>query len=261
MGMSSRSYGRPRIAWGGGKTPPAIKTLLIVMIAVFVGQTFAGLFGGENLTRQILLWLGLVPLAVVKGLRIWQPFTYIFLHGGLWHILINLLVLWMFGCDVERAWGSKRFYQYFFLCGVGAGIIDVIASCVPAAFGHEISAIPTIGASGAIFGVLVAAAVMFPDREVFLILPPVTLTYRVYVWAMVAIEFFVTLTAPGDSIAHFCHLGGIAIGYVYLRRGSFFFNARNTMSDWKQRRLRKKFEVYMRDHEGRGPNDRGRWVN
>jgi membrane associated rhomboid family serine protease len=261
MGISSRSYGRPRFQWTGDRTPRGIKTLLIVMTAVFIAQTAIGMIWGDRGTLLVNYWFGLVPLGVVKGLRIWQPFTYIFLHGGLWHILINLLFLWMFGCDVERAWGTRRFYNYFFLCGVGAGIIDVIASCVPALFGREISSIPTIGASGAIFGVMIAAAVMFPDRQVNLILPPVNISMRVYVWAMVAIEFFVTLTAPGDSIAHFCHLGGIAIGYLYLRRGSFLFNMRNSMSDWKQRRLRRKFEVYMRDHQDRGPSDRGRWVN
>lgn len=264
MGMSSRSYGRQRIQWMGGKTPPGIKTLLIVMVAVYIGQTIVRLEFGPQGTAWLDYMFGLVPLAVVKGLRFWQPFTYIFLHDpyNLWHILLNLLVLWMFGCDVERAWGTKRFYQYFFLCGVGAGVIDVIVNLISAAFGRGLSEIPTIGASGAIFGVLVACAVMFPDRQVNLILPPVNISMRVYVWAMVAIEFFVTLTAPGDSIAHVCHLGGIAIGYIYLRRGSFLFNMRNSVSDWKQRRLRRKFEVYMRDNQGRGgPSDRGRWVN
>jgi membrane associated rhomboid family serine protease len=254
------------MTWMGGGTPPAIKTLLITMTAVFVVQTIVSIVFHDQGEIWIYHWFGLVPLAVVKGLRVWQPFTYIFLHGGLWHILINLLVLWMFGCDVERAWGAKRFYQYFFICGVGAGLIDVIANLVPVAFGHELSAVPTIGASGAIFGVLIAAAVMFPDRQVFLILPPVSISMRVYVWVMVAIEFYSTLTVstgvgPGDTIAHFCHLGGIAIGYIYLRRGSFFFNMRNSLADWKRKRLRRKFEVYMNDQQKRPPSNPGSWVN
>jgi membrane associated rhomboid family serine protease len=245
----------------GGGTPRAIKTLLITMTAVFIVQTIVAMVFGDRGTIWINVWFGLVPLAVVKGLRVWQPFTYIFLHGGLWHILLNLLVLWMFGCDVERAWGTKRFYQYFFICGVGAGLIDVIANLVPVAFGHELSDIPTIGASGAIFGVLIAAAVLFPDRQVNLILPPVSISMRVYVGVMVAIEFYSTLTAPGDSIAHFCHLGGIVIGYIYLRRGSFFYNMRNTMTDWKRKRLRRKFDVYMNEQQKRPPSNPDSWVN
>ncbi len=113
---------------------------------------------------------------------------------------------------------------------------------------------------------MIAAAVMFPDRQVFLILPPVSISMRVYVWVMVAIEFYSTLTVstgvgPGDTIAHFCHLGGIAIGYIYLRRGSFFFNMRNSLADWKRKRLRRKFEVYMNDQQKRPPSNPGSWVN
>ena len=108
----------------GGGTPPAIKTLLITMTAVFVVQTIVSIVFHDQ--GEIWIYhLGLVPLAVVKGLRIWQPFTYIFLHGGLWHMLVNLFVLWMFGADIERVWGERKFYKYFFICGVGAGLIDV----------------------------------------------------------------------------------------------------------------------------------------
>jgi membrane associated rhomboid family serine protease len=258
--MSSRSYGRPRFRWGGLGVPPAIRTLLIVFTAVFVVQTFVRVFAGINGELLMDYWFGLVPYAVVKGLRIWQPFTYIFLHGGLWHILINLLFLWMFGSDVERAWGARRFYKYFFLCGVGAGLVNVVAGVLPEAWGGAPSTVPTIGASGAIFGVLIAAAVLFPDRQVWLLPFPVTLSMRVYVAIMVGIEFYAELTAPGDSISHICHLGGIVIGYLYLRRGSFFYNMRNSFSDWKRRRTRRKFEVYLRNHRDDPPRSRP-WVN
>jgi membrane associated rhomboid family serine protease len=262
MPISSRRSGT-RFSLGGlgGGITPAIKTLLIVMTAVFIGQTLVGLFFGAAGILWINHHLGLVPMAVVPGLRIWQPFTYIFLHGGLWHLLINLLVLWMFGTDIERVWGARKFYKYFFICGVGAGLIDVAASWIPVAFGAGPPTIPTVGASGAIFGVLIAAAVLFPDRQVWLIPFPVTLSMRVYVAIMVGIEFFLTLDAPGDNISHFCHLGGILVGYIYLRRGSFFYNMRNTMSDWKRRRTRRKFEVYMRDHSKDAPPGSGPWVN
>ncbi len=99
--------------------------------------------------------LGWCPLAVTHGLRIWQPFTYLFLHDGILHILFNLLFLWMFGADLERAWGTRRFYEYYFLTGVGAGCTTVIVKTLLAHFGMNVSlTTSTIGASGAIYGVL-----------------------------------------------------------------------------------------------------------
>lgn len=259
MGMSSRRYGYS-FSFGGGGITRAIKTLLLTMTGIFIAQTIVNLKYGVRGELWVNYHLGLVPYAVVHGF-IFQLFTYIFLHGGLWHILINMLVLWMFGCDLERVWGARRFYNYFFLCGIGAGAIDVGVNGIQAALGGGLSTIPTIGASGAIFGVLIACAVLFPDRQVWLIPFPVTLSMRVYVAIMVAIEFFMTLSAPGDTVAHVCHLGGALIGYLYLRRGSFFFTARNSMSDWKRRRLRRKFNTYMRDHGDPPPNRPSNWVN
>lgn len=241
---------------------PAIKTLLIAMTSVFIAQTIIALEFGVRGADWVFRTFGLVPGSAVFLGRIWQPFTYIFLHGGLWHILINMLVLWMFGCDLERVWGQRRFYTYFFTCGVGAGLIVAAAELLPMAWGRMPSGIPTIGASGAIYGVLVACAVLFPDRQVWLIPFPVTLSMRVYVSIMVAIEFFSELSSgTGDNISHICHLGGIVIGYIYIRRGSFFFTMRNTVSDWKQRRLRRKFKVYMRERGGDPPPRPDRWVN
>ncbi|HXN63848.1 MAG TPA: rhomboid family intramembrane serine protease [Candidatus Acidoferrales bacterium] len=263
MGVPYRRYNSTGFSLGGfwRGVPPAIKTLLIIMTAVFLAQVASGVIFGAAGLIWINYHLGLVPLAVVKGLRIWQPFTYIFLHGGLWHLLVNLFVLWMFGADIERVWGERKFYKYFFICGVGAGLIDVAVNWIPAAFGRSVSTVPTIGASGAIFGVLIAAAMVFPDRRVWLLPLPITLSMRVYVAIMVGIEFFLTLDAPGDNISHFCHLGGILVGYLYLRRGSFFYKVRNAGSDWKRRRTRRKFEVYMRDHSKDAPPRSGPWVN
>ncbi|HWQ03552.1 MAG TPA: rhomboid family intramembrane serine protease, partial [Candidatus Nitrosotenuis sp.] len=195
------------------------------------------------------------------GLRIWQPFTYLFLHGGLFHLLINMLVLWMFGSDLERAWGMRRFTFYFFLCGVGSGLINVLVKTVMDPAGAGESLIPTIGASGAIYGLLAASAVMFPDREIWLIPFPVTLPMRVYVLIMAAIAFFGTMGESGDSVSHVTHLGGMLVGWLYLRRGSFFYGFRNRYLDWKRRRARRKFEVYMRDHHDDPPSRPDRWVN
>ena len=261
MGMASGRYGySSSFNFGGGGITRAVKILIMVMTGVFIVQTLVMLIFKAAGVNFIDYWFGLVPLATVKGLRIWQPFTYIFLHDGIWHILMNMLFLWMFGTDLERVWGARRFYNFFFLCGIGAGVIDVLVNLVQSAFGGELSPIPTIGASGAIFGVIVACGVLFPDRPVWVFPFPVTIPMKVFAAVMVAIEFFMTLSAPGDTVAHLCHLGGALIGYLYLRRGSFFFTMRNSMSDWKRKRLKRKFDVYMRDHSD-PPNRPSNWVN
>lgn len=206
---------------------------------------------------------GVVPYAVTHGLRVWQPFTYLFLHDPttIWHLVINMFVLWMFGRDVERAWGARRFYTYYVLCGTGAGLINVIVKMIMDPHGLGPSLHPTIGASGAIFGVLLAAAVMFPHQRVFLFPFPVAITMRVFVLIMGVIEFFGTLGAGGDNVSHVCHLGGMLVGYLYLRRGSYLYSYRNRYADWKRRRLMNRFEVYKRKHRDDPPQRPDNWVN
>ena len=254
-----RTYGQ-RFDWRS-HFPPAIKTLILACTGVFLFQTILHLFTAPSVEMAFLEWLGLVPRAVTHGLRIWQPFTYLFLHGGLWHLLINMFVLWMFGADLERTWGKRRFYTYYFVCGIGAGIINIIVKTIldPAGAGPALQ--PTIGASGAIYGVLLAAAMIFPDRQVWLIPLPVTLPMRVYVLIMGALEFFGTLGASGDNVSHVCHLGGMLVGYIYLRRGSFLFGFRNRYADWKRRRLRRKFEIYQQQHRDEPPSRPDQWIN
>jgi membrane associated rhomboid family serine protease len=120
---------------------------------------------------------------------------------------------------------------------------------------------PIIGASGAIFGILLAAAMVFPHQQVWIIPFPVTLPMRVYVFIIGGIEFYFTLTTPGDHVSHISHLGGMLAGYVYLRRGSFLYNWRNFFSDWKRRRLRRKFEVYVRDRRDKPPSRPDNWIH
>jgi membrane associated rhomboid family serine protease len=258
MGSSSRSYGF-RTNWKGFVTP-AIKSIVIICTGVFLVQTLLALFRPDA-ANVLILELGLVPRAVTHGLRLWQPLTYLFLHGGLMHLLFNMLFLWMFGVDLERAWGTRRFWNYFLVTGVGAGIINVLVKTALDPHGVGTSLAPTIGASGAIYAVLVAAAIMFPDRQVWLIPFPVQIPMKIYVIAAVAIEFFFTLGAGGDNVSHVTHLGGILVGYVYLRRGSFMYRARNGFLDWKRKRARRKFEVYQRDHRDEPPTRPDNWVN
>jgi membrane associated rhomboid family serine protease len=249
--------------------PPGIRNIVLACTFVYLMQTVLGIFGGPAASFRFIEWFGLVPRAVTHGLRLWQPFTYLFLHGGLWHLLINMLVLWMFGADLERAWGTRRFYTYYFLTGVGAGLIDVVVKTIldphgvgTFLLGTKISSwTPTIGASGAIFGVLLATAMIFPDRQVWLIPFPVTIPMRMYVVVMGGIEFFSTLGASGDNVSHVCHLGGMLVGYFYLRRGSYLFGVRNRYSDWRRRNLRRRFDVYQARHRDDPPSNPSKWTN
>jgi membrane associated rhomboid family serine protease len=258
MGSSSRSYGF-RTNWKGFVTP-AIKAIVMLCTGVFLVQTVLRLFL-PNAADFLILEFGLVPRAVTHGLRLWQPLTYLFLHGGLLHLLLNMLFLWMFGVDLERAWGTRRFWNYFLVTGIGAGLINVLVKTLLDPHGLGTSLVPTIGASGAIYAVLVAAAIMFPDRQVWLIPFPVQIPMRIYVLAAVAIEFFSTLGSGEDNVSHVTHLGGILVGYIYLRRGSYMFRARNGFLDWKRKRARRKFEVYARDHRDEPPTRPDNWVN
>jgi membrane associated rhomboid family serine protease len=189
-----------------GMFPPAIKWLLIVNAGMFFLPAAMGI------ESPIFRWLGLVPGAVWGDGYVWQLFTYMFLHGNIWHILINMFILWMFGAELERTWGTREFLKFYFIAGIGAGLINVGF----AALRPSTAMIPVIGASGAIYGLLVAYAMLFPERYVYLyFLIPVKVKYLVIF--MVALEFFSTYRP--DGVAHFAHLGGALVGFLYLKYG------------------------------------------
>lgn len=263
--------------WGGGYGyrfdiseyfPRAIKTLCLICVGVFLLQELSRFFFVEGWNFWVY-YFGVSPYAVFRGVNVfglripafWQPVTYLFLHARILHILFNLLYLAMFGADLEHMWGAKKFYTYFFLCGIGAGLIDLAVRTALDPHMQRLALIPTIGASGAIYGVLLAAAVIMPHRQVWVFPLPVTISMRLFVIVMGAIEFFLTLGATGDGVSHFCHLGGMLIGYLYLRRGTHLYNFRNYFSDWKRRRLKKKFDVYVREHQDKPPSRPDNWVN
>jgi len=259
----SSTYGgrRYNFDWRSFITP-GVKLLVLICSGVFLVQTLAELLS-PPVFIWMLKWFGLIPGAVTHLFppRLWQPFTYIFMHGGLWHLLINMLMLWMFGRDLELVWGKRRFVNFFLLCGVGAGLIEVLVKTIPTFFGRPPSLTPTIGASGAIFGILMANAVLFPDRRIWLIPLPITIPMRPYVAVMGAIEFFSTLGAGGDNVAHLCHLGGMLVAYLYLRRGTLLYSMRNTVTDWQHKRNRRRFQVYLNKHR-KDPDSRpDNWVN
>ncbi len=179
----------------GSYFPPAIKRICIACVSVFSGARTVR-FAFSRCRRGISGLRGSVwfPTRGDSRIPIWQLFTYIFLHGGILHILFNLLYLCMFGADLERAWGSRKFYTYFFICGVGAGVDG--RNCENDCWtrtGAGSALVPTIGASGAIYGVLLAVAVIMPHRQVWVFPLPVTVSMRVFVIVMGAIEFFGTI--------------------------------------------------------------------
>src|SRR6266704_5232092 len=242
---------------------PGVKLLLIANFAVFIFEALLYRYSGPTAYVELLKWFGLVPAGVIPGLRIWQPFTYLFLHdvNSIWNILMNMFMLWMFGRELELVWGRNRFLRYYFLTGVGAGVINVIVKTVPLLFGHGFSYVPTIGASGAIFGIMIACAILFPSRRVYLFPIPVAMSMRMVVAIMAAFTFLGTFGLGDDKVSHLCHLGGMLVGWIYLRRGSFLYGVRNTVSDWQHKRNRKRFEVYINKHKKEPPSRPDNWVN
>jgi membrane associated rhomboid family serine protease len=242
---------------------PGVKLLLIANFGVFFFEVLLHYFSGRGAYDWLIKWFGLVPAGVIPLFRIWQPFTYLFLHdvNTIWHILTNMFVLWMFGRELELVWGKERFLRYYFLTGAGAGIINVVVKTLPWFWGHEFSYTSTIGASGAIFGVLIACAILFPDRRVYMLPFPVAISMRMMVFIMTALTFLGTFGFGDDKVSHICHLGGMLVGYVYLRRGSFLYNVRNSVSDWQNKRNRKRFEVYMNKNRKEPPSRPDNWIN
>jgi membrane associated rhomboid family serine protease len=246
MAIGTRDYARPYLA--GGRIPPGVKFLLISNTVIFLLQQFSGLNG-------LFSYLGLVPADVVRRLFIWQLVTYLFLHGGIMHILMNMLTLWFFGKDLEMTWGTRRFMQFYFFCGIGAGVCVVLANYV---FGNP--AIPTIGASGAIYGTLLVSAILWPDRIIIFYIFPLKLKYFVMIFGAIAFYGAFNLNSGVSDVAH---LSGMAFGYVFLKmpktRGFDLLGwADESYKAWKLARAKRKFQVYLRKQ--RGP-DKDPWVH
>jgi len=244
---------------------PGVQWLIVATFAIFFLQVLIWVYAGHLAHQKMLYWLGLVPAGVFPGLRIWQPFTYIFFHApdDFRHVFFNMFFLWMFGRELELVWGKVRFVRYYFLTGIGAGLIEVLVKTLPTLWGRAPSFVPTIGASGAIFGIFAACMILFPDRQVRVFFLPIFISMRSFVLGLAAMEFFLPLLfgSAGDNVSHVCHLGGMLVGWVYLRRGSFLYGVRNTVTDWQYRRNRKRFEVYINKNRKEPPSRPDNWVN
>jgi membrane associated rhomboid family serine protease len=229
---------------GPGGISPAVKLLIITNVVVFA----LNLIVGDVMTLR----LGLLPQAVFEQLAVWQPITYMFLHStsSFGHILFNMLALWMIGTDLERTWGTRFFVKYYFITGIGAAATSLLLALVSQTFYLTI----VVGASGAIYGLLLAFAMYFPHRQLILFIFPVPA--RLAVMILGAIAFLSSFGGPGGGVAHSAHLGGLVVGYLYLRglrlRLSPWAEVKYRYLKWKMGRARSKFDVYS---GGRNPDD------
>ena len=197
--------------------PPVTKNLILVNILIYIATALnenfmIGTFGLFYPSSPYFHW--------------WQVITHMFMHGGFWHIFFNMYTLFIFGVVVERIIGSKKFALFYFVCGLGAAALQIgtqyieMQAFISAGAADSVAALkmtPTVGASGAIYGVLIGYAMLFPDSKMTLLFPPITLSAKWMVIIFAAIELFTGVIGWVDGVAHFAHLGGMLIGWLMIR--------------------------------------------
>ena len=212
--------------------PTITKNLLIVNVVVFLA-TYLFRNMGVDLNNVLGLHFFLAP-----DFHIYQLFTYMFAHGGFSHIFFNMFALWMFGCIVERTWGPKKFLTYYIVCGVGAGLFQELAQFaqfyfiasehiphftlaqtmkVADAYAAFLNPWTTVGASGAVYGILLAFGMLYPEERIFIFPLPVPIKAKWFVIGYAAIELFMAYSSTGDGVAHLAHLGGMVFGFFLIR--------------------------------------------
>ena len=191
---------------------PPVTTLLIAANA----GVFLLLVAAPGLLTSFALW------PVGAGFQPWQLLTYAFLHGGLFHIAFNMFALYMFGSAIERVFGARRYLAYYLVCVLSAAIAQLLTAAITGAV------YPTVGASGGVFGLLLAYAIYFPHSRIILIFPPIPMPARVFVVVYAALELFLGVTGTEEGVAHFAHLGGLVGGFIMLRYW------RSTPAGWRQ---------------------------
>lgn len=194
--------------------PFVVKNLIIINAIVFVVTMFAQDF----MYRTFSLFYFTSPF-----FNPFQLITYMFMHGGFWHIFFNMFSLYMFGSILENVWGSKKFFLYYMVCGIGAGLVNelvmylqIVLSDTPGLVEAAINRVPTVGASGAIYGLLLAYGMMFPNNVLQFIFPPIALKAKWMVLIFGAIELLSGISGRGGNIAHFAHLGGMLFGIIMI---------------------------------------------
>jgi membrane associated rhomboid family serine protease len=239
---SSLSY-----TFGPGPWTPGVKAIILANVAVFLIAVFV---------PAITIYLGLTCKFVREQLWLWQLVTYMFVHREPFHILFNMLAIWMFGVELERMWGTREFVKYYMVTGVGAGLTTLLVALLPFEFTVPVYFSVTIGASGAVYGLLLAYALHFPNRPLFFFPIPIPIAAKYFVMILGAFAFLSSISAASSGIAHATHLGGLAVGYVYLTRGRGgpIAELKYRWLKWRMARLRRRFDVVS---GGRGGwNDR-----
>jgi membrane associated rhomboid family serine protease len=231
-----RRYGYYSTSGFGSPSGETVKKLIVINVIVFLAV---------NLMRGIpwLSFFGLVPRYVIGRLMLWQLVSYMFLHTGLMHLAFNMLMLWFFGPGLEDVWGKREFLYFYFFTGIGAGLCSVVTSSG--------SYIPIIGASGAIFGILAAYAVMYPEGTILLFFVfPMKMKHAMLVLA--GMNLMGAMSSSGGDIAYIAHLGGGLFGYLYLKNewfrrhlsySSFAERKNRTESDREEKRRREEEEL------------------
>ncbi len=249
-----------QVRFGPPVTPNVIKQIMIVNVAVFVMQRLAPVVGVptgpvgiprpfDSLTRWCAAW----PEQFWTQGTLWQPFTYMFLHADLMHIGFNMLALWMFGSPLAAVWGERRFLRFYLAAGLGAGLIIVTWPGIPVLFGGASSSFyyPTLGASGAVFGVLLAYSLTWPNRTIMLLFPPIPMKAIYFIPFILAIEF---LSPSAANISHVGHLGGVAAGWILFRRmsGQSLIPSLGPLKlRWRRWRMRRKLRAVRMDEQDR----------
>ena len=189
---------------GGGfmsNVPPAVKNIILINIG-FMVMTYLN----EPLMAR---YFALNPLNFF--IRPWQLVTYMFMHGGFFHLFFNMYTLFIFGTVLERVWGTRKFLVFYFVTGIGAALVNIGVQYMTGAFAL------TVGASGAIYGILMGYAMLYPDSVLTLILPPISMKAKWFVLIFAGIELLLGISAnPADNVAHFAHLGGLLFGFVLI---------------------------------------------
>ncbi|QSQ46983.1 rhomboid family intramembrane serine protease [Xanthomonas translucens pv. translucens] len=195
------------------RLPPVTQALLIGNVAVFLLQ----LLLGDDTFAPFMLWpiSNFDAFSPGQNFQIWQLLTYGFLHGGFSHLLFNMLALYMFGGPLEQTWGNKRFLTYYLVCVAGAGLCQVLVGWWAVSNGGDPYA--TLGASGGVFGLLLAFGMLFPNQRVMLLFPPIPMKARTFVIVFGALELIMGFTGWQPGVAHFAHLGGMLFGWLLIR--------------------------------------------
>ena len=224
-----QNYSPPRVT-----IPKGVKFLVIINFIVFILSELSG-------QKSILfISFGLVPSEVWTNYKVWQLFTYLFIHGGFIHIFFNMFVLWMFGKDLEMQWGKKQFLFFYFTCGIGAGLITVLFSIY--------SIVPIVGASGAVYGLLIAYGFTYPNRMVYLYgLFPLKVKYMVLSLGVIA--FLAFLSADQSNVSHITHLSGMVIGLVLI-----YFNV-----NWKNLKMGY-YKLWLKNIKQQLPTNNGKEI-